>query len=93
MRTKILSIIAPIAIAALGFGGAVQNNAAEQSGSKLAPLPGYKHVSAPQNCQLVQECLNAGNFVCKSDIDGSTLYRLDSTNPNVCPSILMRNTP
>ncbi|MFP9097751.1 hypothetical protein ACLI09_01750 [Flavobacterium sp. RHBU_24] len=93
MKTKLFSIVAPLAIAALGFGGAVQNNAAEQSESKTASLPGYKHVSAPQNCQQVQDCANTGNFVCKSDIDGSTLYRLDSSNPNVCPSILMRTTP
>ncbi|MFP9097750.1 hypothetical protein ACLI09_01745 [Flavobacterium sp. RHBU_24] len=92
MRTRILSFIAPVAVAALGFGGALRNSADETAGKRLAPEWGYKHVSAPVNCQQVQICSNSGSFVCKSDIDGSTLYRLESTNPNQCPSILMRNT-
>lgn len=93
MITKFLSFLAPVAVAAIGFGGALQHQAAGQAESAQSSVWGYKHVSSPVNCERVQLCDNSGNFVCTSSIDGSTLYQLTSENPNSCPTILMRTTP
>jgi ribosomal protein S11 len=68
----------------------LKTNAMEKSESKLAPVWGYKHVSAPQNCEKVQMCDNTGNFICTSNIDGSTLYALTPGNPASCPDVLKR---
>lgn len=92
MRTKILNLVMPLAVVSLGFAGAVQNNVTEQRESKKAVATwGYKHVSAPQNCEAVQECDDNGGNFCTSDIDGAQLYALEGTNS--CPRILMRVNP
>ncbi|KVV13987.1 hypothetical protein ACRASX_07560 [Flavobacterium sp. TMP13] len=91
MRTKIFDLAAPIAVLAFGFLGALQADATSKAESKTAPEWGYKHVNAPQNCERVQMCDNTGNFICTSDIDGSTLYELDAENPTSCPNVLKRS--
>lgn len=90
MRTRILNLVLPMAVIAVGLAGALKTNAMEKSESKLAPVWGYKHVSAPQNCEKVQMCDNTGNFICTSNIDGSTLYALTPGNPASCPDVLKR---
>jgi hypothetical protein len=90
MKTRILNLVLPMAVIAVGLAGALKTNAMEKRESKSAPVWGYKHVSAPQNCQKIQKCDNTGNFICTSDIDGSTLYALTSENPASCPNVLKR---
>jgi hypothetical protein len=91
MRTKILNLVLPMAVIAVGLAGALKTNAMEKSESKLVPVAGYKHVSAPQNCEEVQMCDNTGDFICTSDIDESTLYALTPDNPGSCPEVLKRS--
>jgi hypothetical protein len=90
MKTRIFNLVVPMAVIAVGLAGALKTNAMEKSASKLAPVWGYKHVSAPQNCERVQMCDNTGNFICTSDIDDSPLYSLNASNPASCPLVLKR---
>lgn len=89
MKTTFLNLVMPMAAVAVGLAGALTTNAMEKSNSKLAPVMGYKHVSAAIPCQQVQLCSNNGTFVCTSDIDGANLYaKPDAT----CPNLLFRDT-
>ncbi|WP_264564684.1 DUF6520 family protein [Flavobacterium sp. N3904] len=89
MKSTFLNLVMPIAAAAVGLAGALTTNAVENSNNKLAPVLGYKHVSAAIPCQQVQMCSNSGTFVCTSDIDGANLYAKPGAT---CPNQLFRDT-
>jgi hypothetical protein len=89
MKTKFLNFVVPMAVVAVGLAGALSTNAMAKSNGRLAPVWGYKHVSAAIPCEKVQMCSNSGNFVCTSDIDGANLYAKPGAT---CPNLLFRNT-
>lgn len=79
----------PMAVIAVGLAGALSTNAMENNKSKVAPVMGYRHVSAAIPCQAEQTCSNNGTFVCTSDIDGANLYAKPAAS---CPNLLFRDT-
>jgi hypothetical protein len=89
MKSKFLNLVMPMAVIAVGLAGALSTNAMEKKSSTVAPVMGYKHVSAAIPCQQVQTCSNSGTFVCTSDIDGANLYAKPGAT---CPNLLYRDT-
>jgi len=90
MRTTILNLVTPVAVIVMGLAGALSTNAEKNSG-ELAPVRGYKKIVAQVPCQFVQMCDNLPGYVCKSSIDESPLYRLNTTETD-CPNQLFRST-
>jgi hypothetical protein len=92
MKTTFLNLVMPMAVIAVGLAGALSTNAMEKSSSKVAPVAGYRHVSAAIPCQDEEQiCSNSGLYVCTSDDDGANLYEKPGAAAS-CPTLLFRDT-
>jgi hypothetical protein len=84
MKSNVLKIVLPMAVAAFGLASAASANS-----SKPAAQMGYHRINNPFQCIAVQECNELGNFACKAPDGVTQLY-----SPSVtCNVPLTRNTP
>lgn len=88
MKRNFLNFVMPMAVVALGLAGALSTNAMNESGKKVAPVMGWKHVTGPNPCEAVQECSNSGNFDCTAP-EGEQLF---SRPISTCLTPLKRDT-
>ncbi|WP_369014138.1 DUF6520 family protein [Flavobacterium anhuiense] len=84
MKSNVLKIVLPMAVAAFGLA-----SAGSTSNSKPVAQMGYHRINNPFQCIAVQNCDELGGFACKAPDGVTQLYSPAIT----CNVPLTRSTP